>query len=344
MIYDPKKNKLVDSDNSAAENVRDNQFRAEMRETLLASIRRIERKSISLKIPTSVGNFQKFTGMHYHFKPEFFIQLKGDTQFSMPEEELLLLEDEIAVIPTGMPHRETIFPKQGAFRNLVVGFYSNTISLHFGYEVAPQKPDIQFIQFFDTPHLEHYVNLTNQLVEVHHSTSPAKEYIVKGTLTTLLGSFLDLVETGNNSLNKDIGKVFQAKWIIREQIANPDLNVKMIASALQCSADYLSHLFHSETGEKLIHYIQRIRIQGAIYALETTSLYVSEISWSSGYTDAAYFARIFKKFTGMSPGDYRAAYQRKHSEKEETPKTVYHDRVDYSGGTPVIPSQETVVR
>jgi AraC-like DNA-binding protein len=334
MIYDPKKKNFGDPIDSAAESLRENQFRAEMRETLLASIRRVERKSLTLKVPSTVGNFQKFPGMHYHFKPEVFIQLKGDTQFEMPEEELLLMEDELAVIPTGMPHKETIFPKQGHFKNLVVGFYSNTISIHFAHEIAPQKPDIEFIQFFDTPHLEHYVNLTNQLVEVNQSTSPAKEFIVKGTLTTLLGSFLDLVETGNNSLNKDIGKVFQAKWIIREQISNPDLNVKMIASSLQCSADYLSHLFHSETGEKLIHYIQRIRIQGAIYALETTSLYVSEISWSSGYTDAAYFARIFKKFTGMSPGDYRAAYQRRHSEKDDTPKTVYHDRDDYSAGVP----------
>lgn len=316
----------------------ENKFRAEMREALLEYIRRNERSAVDLKIPSKSGDFQKLPGMHYHFKPEIFIQLQGDTNFVLPHEETLLREGEMAIMPTGIPHKEVIFPKQHRFRNLVVGFYSNTISLHFAFEAAPQKPDIEFIQFYDTPNLEHYVNLTNQLVEVYHSTSPAKDYIIKGIVTNLLASFLDLVETGNSSLNKDIGKVFQAKWIIREQISNPDLNVKLIANYLQCSADYLSHLFHSETGEKLIHYIQRIRIQGATYALETTSLYVSEIAWSSGYTDAAYFARIFKKFTGLSPADYRADFQKKHQEEESTPKSVYHDRVDYSPGKALLAS------
>ena len=316
----------------------ENEFRAEMRETLLDFIKRNDRRAIPLKIPSKSGDFQKLPGMHYHFKPEIFIQLKGDTKFVLPHEETLLLEGDMAVMPTGIPHKEVIYPKNHHFRNLVVGFYSNTISLHFAYEAAPQKPDIEFIQFYDTPNLDHYVSLTNQLVEVFHSTSPAKEYIIKGIVTNLLASFLDLVENGNNSLNKDIGKVFQTKWIVREQISNPDLNVKMIAAHLQCSADYLSHLFHSETGEKLIHYIQRIRIRGATYALETTALYVSEIAWSSGYTDAAYFARIFKKFIGMSPADYRANFQKKHQEEEETPKSVYHDREDFSPGKAKIAS------
>ncbi|MCG8524959.1 MAG: helix-turn-helix transcriptional regulator [Opitutales bacterium] len=315
---------------------REHLFRSEMRNVLLKTLDRNERSGVTTKVPKKSGDFQKLPGMHYHFKPEIFIQLQGETRFSYPAEETLLKEEELLIIPPGIPHKEVIYPKNGDFRNLVVGFYSNTLSLHFAFEAAPQKPDIEFIQFFDTPNLDLYVGLANHLVEVYHSTSRTREAIIKGISGTLLASFLDLVETGTNSLNSDIGKVFQAKWIVREQIANPDLNVKMIANCLQCSADYLSHLFHNETGEKLIHYIQRIRIQGAIYALETTSLYVSEISWSSGYTDAAYFARIFKKFTGMSPADYRTNHQKKHQKKEDNPKSVYHDHDDYSHGRPFL--------
>jgi AraC-like DNA-binding protein/mannose-6-phosphate isomerase-like protein (cupin superfamily) len=315
---------------------RENMFRAEMRETLLDAIRRNERNHLTLKIPARSGDFLKVNGMHYHFRPEIFLQLRGETRFTLPNQETLLREGELVIIPTGLPHKEVISTNRGSFRNLVIGFYSNTISIHFAYEAAPGKPDIEYIQFFETPSIDLFVDLSDQLVEIYHSTSSARDYILKGLSTGLLALVLDLVESGNNSPGLEIGKVFQAKWIIREQIANPDLNVKMVAGLLQCSADYLSHLFHSETGEKLIHYIQRIRIQGAIYALETTSLYVSEIAWASGYTDAAYFARIFKKFTGFSPADYRADFQEKLIKKDEGPKSVYFDREDYTPGKPLI--------
>jgi AraC-like DNA-binding protein len=313
-----------------------------MREAIQDALRRVERGTLPVKIPSRSGDFQKHHGMHYHFRPEIFLQLRGDTRFILPHEETLLREGELVVIPTGLPHREVITPHRGSFRNLVAGFYSNTVSLHLAYEASPNKPDIEYIQFFDTPHLNLMVDMAVQLVEVFHSTSPARDPITRGIITTLLGSFLDLVENGNFNPNREIGKVFQAKWIIREQIANPDLNVKLVAHLLQCSADYLSHLFHTETGEKLIHYIQRIRMQGAIYALETTSLYISEVAWASGYTDAAYFARIFKKFTGLSPVDYRLDFQRKRMLKEEAPKSVYFDRDDYSPGKAMASAPKSV--
>jgi AraC-like DNA-binding protein len=153
-------------------------------------------------------------------------------------------------------------------------------------------------------------------------------------MTALLGMLQNLVETGSGTLNKDVAKVFHTKWLVREQFSNPELNVKSIAAQLNCSPDYLSHLFHSETGEKLIQYIQRIRIDGAKMALETTQLYVSEIAFSSGFRDPAYFTRVFRKITGESPHEYRVKRDQDRLKSEEVPKTIYFDRDDYSHGQP----------
>ena len=155
-------------------------------------------------------------------------------------------------------------------------------------------------------------------------------------MIALIGLFRNIVETGTGQLNSDIGKVFHAKCIVREQFANPDLGVQNIAEHLGCSADYLSHLFHTETKERLTHYIQRIRIEGAILALETTSLNISEIAYAAGFADPAYFARIFKQHKGLPPQEYRAQLDAHRAEVELQPKTVFFDRLDFTHGQPKV--------
>ena len=121
---------------------------------------------------------------------------------------------------------------------------------------------------------------------------------------------------------------------MREQFSNPDLSVQHVAEVLGCSADYLSHLFHIETRERLTHYIQRIRVEGAVLALNTTTLTVAEIAYASGFADPAYFARVFKQHKGVTPQEFRAQLEAARREQDKQPKTVYHDRVDYTHGTP----------
>lgn len=308
-----------------------------MREIFAQSIVAAERQRLRLRIPKLDGLLLKRKDMHFHFRPEIFIQLQGRTEFRLPKETVTLNPGEILVMPAGLPHGETIFHDDfGKFRNLVVGFYSHTLSLHFAHEVAPQRPDIETIEFFEAADLDIFVTLTNQLVSVYHMHSPARDALLKGFTIAMLGMFQNLVETGGGTLEGDIGKVLQVKWIVREQFSNPDLNVKAIAERLQCSPDYLSHLFHTEAGEKLIHYIQRMRIDGAALALETTPLYISEIAYASGFADPAYFARVFKKHRGESPAEFRERLDQARREQDDRPKTIYYDHVDFTAGAPVV--------
>lgn len=311
------------------------QQRAEMRDILVKALDWARRGQLPIKIPATKGLMQKHPDRHFHFKPEVFIQIRGRTIFDLPDERILVKAGDLCIIPAGLPHKETIEDdEKGPFRNLVIGYYSRTLSMHFAHEVLPGKPDIQAIEFFDTPNLDVFLTLTSHLVTTHHALAPARQHILNGLMTALLGMLQNLVETGSGTLNKDVAKVFHTKWLVREQFSNPQLNVKSIAAQLNCSPDYLSHLFHSETGEKLIHYIQRIRIDGAKMALESTQLYISEIAFSSGFRDPAYFTRVFRKLTGESPHEYRGNRDQDRLKSEEVPKTIYFDRDDYSHGQP----------
>jgi transcriptional regulator GlxA family with amidase domain len=67
--------------------------------------------------------------------------------------------------------------------------------------------------------------------------------------------------------------------------------------------------FTEATGFAPIDYVQRLRIEDAKRRLERTDAPADEISWQVGYEDAAFFRRLFKRVTGLTPGAYRRRFQ-----------------------------------
>ncbi|MCX6943622.1 MAG: AraC family transcriptional regulator [Opitutales bacterium] len=317
--------------------------RTELRRAFDHALQLAEHNQLTLRVPHQVKSMQLRRDMHYHYRPEIFLQLQGTTDFSFPRDQYTLGPGEISVIPAGVPHGEVVHPgPDQPFRNLVAGFYNNTLSLHFAHEVRPGKPDIEVIEFFDAPNLDLFLTLATAICQIPSLPGPARTPVLKGLLLTLLGLFRNIIETGTGQLNSDIGKVFRAKCLVREQFADTELSVQHIAKTLGCSADYLSHLFHVETKERLTHYIQRIRIESAVLALESSALTISEIAYVAGFADPAYFTRVFKQHKGKTPHKYREELESQRTRQEEKPKTVYFDRLDFTTGVPQQKSEAPV--
>lgn len=71
----------------------------------------------------------------------------------------------------------------------------------------------------------------------------------------------------------------------------------------------LKRRFKAATGTTLIDYVQNLRIEEAKRLLETGASAVEAISAQVGYEDASFFSRLFKRRTGLSPGQYRRLFQ-----------------------------------
>jgi len=67
--------------------------------------------------------------------------------------------------------------------------------------------------------------------------------------------------------------------------------------------------FASATGYSPIAYVQHLRVEEAKRRLERTDEPVDKISWSVGYEDPAFFRRLFKRITHISPGAYRRRFR-----------------------------------
>jgi len=67
--------------------------------------------------------------------------------------------------------------------------------------------------------------------------------------------------------------------------------------------------FRKATGYSPIVYVQNLRIEEAKRRLERTENPIDEISWAVGYEDPAFFRRLFKRVTRLTPGDYRRKFR-----------------------------------
>lgn len=76
------------------------------------------------------------------------------------------------------------------------------------------------------------------------------------------------------------------------------------------SKTYFSHYFKQTTGKTFTEYINNLRIRKAMVLLTETKDTIIEICQACGYNDNSYFNRIFKKETGISPGQYRRKHQK----------------------------------
>lgn len=86
-----------------------------------------------------------------------------------------------------------------------------------------------------------------------------------------------------------------------------DLSLAAHAAHLNVNPSYLSTLFKREMGMTLTEYVNRQRVEHGIFLLNATDLLIQTIAQYCGMPDVNYFTKTFKKITGKTPSEYRAA-------------------------------------
>lgn len=92
-----------------------------------------------------------------------------------------------------------------------------------------------------------------------------------------------------------------AKWYY----AQP-LSLEAISKSFGYTPQYVSSLFHKQTGMTLQVYLQRLRVEKACRLMEQKSVPLSALAQTVGYTDAKHFSKVFRRHKGVSPRVYRS--------------------------------------
>ena len=108
---------------------------------------------------------------------------------------------------------------------------------------------------------------------------------------------------GDKSLQVD-SRVRQAMELVSENLELP-LSVNDVAAQVKLSKTQLSSLFKSQLGCTLMTWREERRMAKATQLLAQTSRQIQEVAEQVGYEDPLYFSRVFSRWLGCSPRQYR---------------------------------------
>ena len=113
--------------------------------------------------------------------------------------------------------------------------------------------------------------------------------------------------TGQKSHGDEM--VIKAQAYIESKL-HEKLTVEHLAAKFSAGRRNFDRRFIKATGNTPIEYLQRVKIESAKKAIETSRKTINEIMYEVGYSDVKAFREVFRKITGISPLEYRNRYNR----------------------------------
>ena len=129
---------------------------------------------------------------------------------------------------------------------------------------------------------------------------------VRRTLVRVVSWCLDRVAEQSQHPAGGHPSVSEAVRIMRDRLDRPPTVVEL-ANHVGLSPNYLSSLFHQQTGRTMRRYMDQVRIEAAqrLLADADPRRTVKEVAYQLGFTDPQHFSRVFRRVTGESPSAAR---------------------------------------
>ncbi|MEO5977315.1 MAG: helix-turn-helix domain-containing protein [Chryseolinea sp.] len=103
--------------------------------------------------------------------------------------------------------------------------------------------------------------------------------------------------------------VIKAQAYIESEL-HEKISIDHLSSRFAVGRRNFDRRFIKATGNTPVEYSQRVKIESAKKALESSRKTINEVMYEVGYSDVKSFREVFRKITGMSPLEYRGKYNR----------------------------------
>ena len=104
-----------------------------------------------------------------------------------------------------------------------------------------------------------------------------------------------------------MSKVFE---IIENDYAQP-ITLEQLSSAVHMTSKYFCRFFKQATHRTPIDYLNYFRVESACYEFASTDKNITEVALDCGFSNSSYFIRLFRKYKGVTPGQYIATIRQK---------------------------------
>ncbi|AEC02485.1 helix-turn-helix domain-containing protein [Parasphaerochaeta coccoides] len=254
---------------------------------------------------------------HFHSFYEIFILLDDSAVHIVEGEYFNLQKYDMVFLKPSVLHM-TIYPQGGARRKRLI------IAFRIPDDLPGLKhPITRILSVFDANPpvfrfsgriLKSLVTLLNDIFLLGAATAPGWELIVHCKFIEWMWT---VYSHGNenhykrsNEIDSVVQKIYEVTGYIHSNYMEP-LSLRMLADTYYISSFYLSRQFKKVTGFTFMTYLHLTRIRNAQQHLLYTKDKIKDVAEKCGFTSFSQFNRVFNKFCGMSPSEFRRDKKRR---------------------------------
>lgn len=247
---------------------------------------------------------------HFHTAVEMVITMSGSQVFSVGDESMELTAGGAGIAFPYQEHGYSLSDK-------------NTDGEKFAFILPPEMldtPERKYSGFL--PATPFYIYKDGELEKLMGLVQPLAKETEKNTewheididdkiwyrelIRAIILFHLEhtgIVKADKNSF--DTGLLQKVMLYLDKHYEDCDFCVKSMAEELDVSYKYLSNMVSKSTGYALIDHVHNLRVSKARKMLTDTYASITDIAFESGFSSLRTFNRVFMKYTGKTPSDYR---------------------------------------
>ena len=271
-------------------------------------------------IALSVNPVNSFVPYHFHNYVEMIFPLKGDLSIMIEDEQLDLHEGDIFIVGPNTVHKNlksssddvalNIALKSTAFTLNDLDFLhrngSNSYLSELLFFTPTEKESNGIYTVFRTEEGDGLINtISNIIYEYYKKGDKQSNDIIRYELLILFAKLLRISSRSNSveSSKKTESNLLSFMLYIEKNYAS--ITLEEMGEYFGFNPNYLSTYLKKQTGKSFIKLIHIQRINVAAEYLRHTNASIEQISLKVGYENPSYFYKIFRKFLGISPSEYR---------------------------------------
>jgi two-component system, response regulator YesN len=131
----------------------------------------------------------------------------------------------------------------------------------------------------------------------YKAISEKKEYVIE-----VFEKIADFIARRRKNQNE---RVYDRILSYIHENYSSDISLNSIGDAVGLSMQYISSIFKETSGVNFLDYLNSYRVERAKEMLSDTNLSIQDIGAKSGFNNANNFIRVFKKYEGITPGQFR---------------------------------------